>query len=173
MRNGSIVSVLAFCVLTPLLAHSQPAGLPPVPSAIRNARTVFVSNAGADSGLFPQPFTGDPNRGYMEFYSNLKATGQFQLVDDPAAADVVVELQLTAPSGPSKPNKINGAADPLPMFRLTIWDRKTHFVLWTLTESIDFALTQKSHDRNFDSALDAIVEDFERLTGKTPPAARP
>jgi len=36
----------------------------PVPPAIFAAKKIFVSNAGADSGLFPSPFSGDPNRGY-------------------------------------------------------------------------------------------------------------
>jgi hypothetical protein len=39
----------------------------PVPPAITLAKTIFVSNAGANSGLFPDPFSGDPSRPYMEF----------------------------------------------------------------------------------------------------------
>ena len=38
----------------------------PVPAAITSAKTIFLSNAGADAGLFPEPFTGDPSRGYNE-----------------------------------------------------------------------------------------------------------
>jgi len=53
---------------------------------------------------------------------------------------------------------------------LVIYDGKTHYVLWTITESIAVAMLQKSHDRNFDDALTAILVDFETLTGK-PPAA--
>jgi hypothetical protein len=92
------------------------------------------------------------------------------LVNNPAQADLVLELQLTAPNGPTNANKQNGASDPLPMFRLVIYDGKTHYVLWTITESIAVAMLQKSHDRNFDDALTAILVDFETLTGK-PPAA--
>lgn len=141
----------------------------PVPLAIQSAKSVFVSNAGSDSGLFPEPFSGDPNRTYNEFYADLKSSGQFQLLNDPAQADLVLQVRLTAPYGPTNANKQNGAADPRPMFRLVVYDRKTHFVLWTCTQSIGLAFLQKTHDHNFDEALGNLVDDFLRVAGK--PAA--
>jgi len=140
----------------------------PIPAAIPSAKTIFISNAGSDSGLFPEPFSGDPNRAYTQFYASLKASGKYELVSDPAEADLVLELQLSAPNGPSSGNKVNGASDPVPMFRLVIYDRKTHYVLWALTESIDIAFRQKTHDHNFDQALLDLTAAFERITGKSP-----
>jgi hypothetical protein len=145
-------------------AHDQ---VGPVPPGILAAKSIFVSNAGADSGMFPSPFTGDPDRAYTEFYAALKATGDYQLADDPSQADLVLELQLIAPNGPTNPNKINGAADPLPRFRLIVYDRKTHYILWTVTESIDAADSQKSHDKNFDLALTEVLNEFLYIGGKT------
>lgn len=139
----------------------------PVPPALMSARTIFVSNAGSDSGLFPQPFTGDPDRPYTEFFQALRATGDFMLVADPAQADLVLELRLTAPYGPSNPDKQYGASDPLPMFRLVIYDGKTHFVLWTITRSVDVAILQKTHDKNFDLALSDILDGFLEIAGKS------
>lgn len=136
----------------------------PVPPALLNARRVFISNAGADSGLFPHPFNGDPDRGYSEFYAAMKSWGRYELVPDPNDADLVFELRLMAPNGPQSPNKQNGAADPLPMFRLVILERKSHYVLWALTESIEFAFLQKTHDHNFDQALANLTADMKRLT---------
>src|SRR5271168_857249 len=138
--------------------------LAPVPPALLNAKTVFISNAGADSGLFPHPFSGDPDRPYNEFYAAVQSWGRHQIVGDPSDADIVIELQLIAPPGPSSGNKVNGASDPLPMFRLVVYDRKTHYVLWALTESIMIAYLQKTHDNNFDLALNAITADLKRLT---------
>jgi len=135
----------------------------PIPPALRAATKLFISNGGADSGLFPAPFSGDPDRPYMEFYAALEGAGEYTLVSDPSDAELVLELHLTAPNGPSEPSKFKGAADPLPMFRLTIYDRKTHYVLWALTESVDVAFTQKGHDRNFDDAISRLVADFARV----------
>lgn len=143
----------------------------PVPPGLLAAKTVFVSNAGSDSGLFPSPFSGSPARPYAEFCAALKATGDYTLVTDPGQADLVLELQLTAPYGPSDANKVAGAADPLPMFRLVVYDRKTHFILWTLTESIESAVGQKIHDRTFDDALLGLQQKLDTLFGKAPPAA--
>jgi hypothetical protein len=174
IRRASL-SLVGSAVLSMTAAFAQVPAPPapgPVPPAILSAKNIFVSNAGADSGLFPEPFSGDPNRAYAEFYSMLKAEHQYELVSDPSQADLVLELQLTAPNGPTNANKQNGASDPLPMFRLTIYDRKTHYVLWELTESIEAALLQKTHDRNFDDALTDILLDFEALSGKAPPPAR-
>jgi len=141
------------------------ASLAPVPPALLNAKTVFISNAGADSGLFPHPFSGDPDRPYNQFYSAMQSWGRYEIVGDPSQADIVIELQLIAPPGPSSGNKVNGASDPLPMFRLVIYDRKTHYVLWALTESITVAYLQKTHDSNFDAALSALTQDLKRVTG--------
>jgi hypothetical protein len=140
------------------------ASLAPVPPALLNAKTVFISNAGADSGLFPHPFSGDPDRPYNQFYSAMQSWGRYEIVGDPSQADIVIELQLIAPPGPSSGNKVNGASDPLPMFRLVIYDRKTHYVLWALTESIMVAYIQKTHDNNFDSALTSLTQDLKRVT---------
>jgi hypothetical protein len=149
--------------------QAAPAAPAPVPQAILDAKKIFVSNAGANSGLFPSPFTGDTNRGYNQLYAGLKANGQYELVGDPAEADLVLELQLTAPAGSThsiNSNKVNGAADPVPMFRLVVYDRKTHYVLWAFTQSIEIAFLQKTHDHNFDDALTAVLLEFEALSGK-------
>jgi hypothetical protein len=90
------------------------------------------------------------------------------VVASPAQADLVFELRLTAPNGPSSANKQNGASDPLPMFRLIIYDRPTHYVLWALTESIEPAALQKTHDHNFDEALSTLLLDAGRLTKSLP-----
>jgi hypothetical protein len=142
----------------------------PIPRQLIVAKTIFVSNAGADSGLFPEPFTGDPDRPYTEFYAALKSTGDFTLIGNPLGADLVLELRLFAPYGPTNPNKQNGTADPRPMFRLVVYDGKTRFILWTVTSSIELAYLQKTHDKNFDTALSEVLNQFLKIAGK-PPAA--
>jgi hypothetical protein len=160
-----------FCIVMLFIAaaHAQQTTVhAPVPPALFTAKKVFISNAGSDSGLFPHPFSGDPDRPYSQFYATVQGWGLYDLVTDPAAADLVFELQLTAPNGPANADKQKGASDPLPMFRLVVYDRKTHYILWALTESIDSANFQKSHDRNFDDALAEITQDLKRLISKSP-----
>jgi len=160
--------VMSAMLLTTIVAFAQTPASAPVPAALLSAKAVFISNAGSDSGLFPEPFSGDANRPYSEFYSALKATGDYTLVADPAQADLVLELRLTAPYGPTNPNKQNGTSDPLPMFRLVVYDRPTHYILWTATQSVEVAYLQKTHDRNFDLALSALLNQFLVAAGKPP-----
>ena len=77
--------ILAF-LASPAFAQQMPAYTDPgpVPPAIASAKTIFVSNAGADAGLFPEPFSGDEARAYTEFFAALKATGGYALVADPS-----------------------------------------------------------------------------------------
>ncbi len=158
--------VVAFGLLSAGLLPAQNSSAPaaPVPAELQSARKIFVSNGGADSGLFPHPFSGDSNRGYNELFAALRGLGQFELVASPGQADLVLELRLVAPYGPTNQNKQNGTADPLPMFRLVVYDRPTHYVLWTFTDSIDVALKQQTHDHNFDESISNLVAEFRAVT---------
>ena len=64
----------------------------------------------------------------------------------------------------SRPDVRSFTTDPLPTFKLTIYDRPTHYVLWTISQTIDPANLQKTHDKNFDTALDSVVQQFEAIT---------
>ena len=136
----------------------QPATTPPgpVPPAILAAKKIFISNYGASS----QSFSGSQDRAYNQFYAALQGSGFFEMVGDPSDADLVLELQIYD-SGP-------GSAS----FRLLIYDRKTHFLLWTLLEPITVCARQKTCDSNFDEALLVLLLNFEKLAGKSPGAAR-
>jgi hypothetical protein len=117
------------------------------------------------------PFTGGQDRAYNQFYSDLERWGHYEIVSDPQQADLVFELQLTAPLGPAEASKQKGASDPWPMLRLVIFDRKTHYVLWALTESIEPANLQKTHDHNFDEALATLILDLKNLINSARAAA--
>lgn len=165
------VCLLMLATGTAQAAQASDTSPAPVPAAIFTSKRIFISNAGADSGLFPHPFSGRPDRAYNEFYGFMQGWGRYEIVATPAEADLVFELQLMAPNGPSNADKQKGASDPLPMFRLVIYDAKTRFVLWALTESIEGAYGQKPHDRNFDESLGMLVADLKQVTTRTPVTA--
>jgi hypothetical protein len=168
MKIRGMVLLLVGAMVLPLGMGAQVLPQPaPVPSKLM-AKNVFLSNAGADSGLFWSPFSGSPSRAYDYLYAALKKDGTYNLVMDPAQADLVFEVRVTAPSGPSNPNKVYGASDPLPMARLVVYDRPTHYILWADTQSIDVALLQKTHDANFDRALDRLLIDLKNVVSPNP-----
>ena len=137
----------------------------PVPALLLNGHRVFLSNGGADAGLFPHPFAGTQDRGYGMLYTAMAASGRFELVDSPAKAELVIQIELTAPNGPVSGNKVAGASDPLPTFKLTVFDQPTHYVLWTVSQTIDPANLQKTHDKNFDEALNSLLQELLLAAG--------
>jgi hypothetical protein len=172
----SLVAAIGLLMAICAGAQQEPAGVvaapaAPVPPQIFSAKKIFVSNGGAESGLFPHPFSGTPDRAYGGFYESVQQWGRYEIVSSPREAELVAELQLVGPSGPQNADKQKGASDPLPFFRLTIFDRETHFALWTFTETIYRANLQKTHDRNFDDALAALAGDLKKLAGGTSASA--
>ncbi|MFZ1085672.1 MAG: hypothetical protein WAN35_11965 [Terracidiphilus sp.] len=164
-------SIVCTALLSAVAASAQQTADPqpsPVPQAILSAKKVFVSYAGDGGGLFPRIFSGNPNRVYSQFYATLKSANQFELVSDPSDADLVFELHLDVPiarfglEGTDR----EFAAAPEFVFRLEIYDRKTHYILWTIDQSIGWADLQKNRDHNFDGALLVLMEKFQQLTGK-------
>ncbi len=173
LPGASVLSAVMLLTVPSLAQQSAPPAAAPVPPAILSASRVFISNAGADAGLFPSLFSDTPDRGYNQFYAALKNQGSYQLVNDPSQADLVLELDLTVPYGLSNADRQRGDSAHQPMFRLSVYDAKTHYVLWAFTESIEPAYLQKSHDHNFDIALAALVRDFLTLAGKTSSPVQP
>jgi len=150
----------------PIKATNRPQGVnAPVPALLTTGRKVFLSNGGADAGMFPHPFTGTQDRAYAYVYKALAASPRFEMVASPAEADLVMEIQLTPPNGPLGDNKVKGTSDPLPTFKLTVYDRPTHYVLWTVTQTVDEAERQVTHDKNFDAALDSLLSELAAATG--------
>jgi hypothetical protein len=139
----------------------------PLPPALATATSVFVSNAGSESILFPECFSGDPDRPYTEFFSALKSSDRFTLAPGPAQADLVLELQLTARTSVSPFLE----TQPLAMFRLVVYEGKSHYVLWAVTHSIEFGFLQKARDKNFDAALADVLTQFLQISSKTPAPA--
>ena len=162
--RAGMIAVFLLLICGACVAQPPETAASPVPPAISSAKTVFLANGGADGGLFPEPFSGDPNRGYFSLYTQLKAMGKYDLVDDPSQADLVVNISLVAPTGPHNDQKTLGTADPLPFFRLVIYDAKSHFALWTITEPIYIAFRQKTHDKNFDDAMTNVTADLKALS---------
>jgi hypothetical protein len=92
MMPFRLISLCVVALLSCVFAVGQEPVTPasaPVPSLLLNAKKVFISNAGADSGLFPHPFSGDPDRAYNQFYADVASWGRYQMVSTPGEADLV------------------------------------------------------------------------------------
>lgn len=135
-------------LFTAALGAQPPAPAAPVPAALLSAQKIFLSNGGSP---MEGSLSGWPNRAYNDFYLALKSEGKFALVDDPSLADLVLTVQ---------------PSDQLE-FKLTIVDRKSQFLLWTLFQPVQICTLQKTCDKNFDTAMASLVKQFDQLTAKS------
>lgn len=94
-----LVAVSLLLALLPLACAREtppPSPQPPpdVVTRVTAAKTIFLSNAGANDS-FGYEIPGGPNVSYNELYAALKQWGYFQLVDSPAHADLIFQIRGT------------------------------------------------------------------------------
>src|SRR5579863_1481465 len=122
----------------------------PIPEEIAAAKTIFISNLGADPGgveiLLDE--IKDPGALYNRFYAAMKSWGHFQVVERPADADLVITLNLV--EHPSFAPRMN----------LVIFDEKSHFPLWTISEPLQSAVRKATWQKNFSTCINSLIEDF-------------
>ncbi|MGP0017367.1 MAG: hypothetical protein ACLPHP_02265 [Candidatus Sulfotelmatobacter sp.] len=154
LKSLSIASVLAISVWA-----QQPQEMPaaPVPAQIGSAKRAFISNAGEET-IFRLPkdamYGGGPNRAYNQFYAAMKSWGRYQLVSAPADADLAFQIGLNDKGdGPSAVSQL----------KLVVLDPKTHVALWTVTKFVEPAGMAKNREKNYDLAMDALMDDVKSI----------
>jgi hypothetical protein len=164
-------AIAAACALEPGTRAQQARDvLPaPLPAQIYSGKKVFVSNAGGDINHL---YSGEPERLYNQFYAALKSWGRYDLGGSPAEADLVFEISFRNPfvgefvSGDGGQPSVSSRAVTDPQFRLAIVDPGTRVTLWVFTEHIQPAVLQGNRDKNFDQAVNAIVNDLRNVAGQ-------
>jgi hypothetical protein len=135
----------------------------PVPAPIIHAKTVFISNSGSECNPFGwEPLTGGADKPYDKFYDAVKNWGRYEVVSAPGEADLVFEIHFSCP--PFFEEKTTRAD---PQLRLMILDPKTHILLWAFTEHMNAAWRKGNRDKNFDEALDKVVNSLKTLAAQT------
>ena len=142
----------------------------PLPAQIYSGKKVFVSNAGGDNNHL---YSGQPERLYNQFYAALKSWGRYDLARSPAEADLVFEISFRNPFIGEQVSGGGGGNTPVssrafndPQFRLVIFDPGTRVTLWAFTEHIEQALLQGNRDKNFDQALNYLINDLRNVAGQ-------
>jgi hypothetical protein len=172
MRTKLLVfSVLVgIFALVPILGAEQfkPPAAAPVPPQIAAARSIFIANGGGaslDDVIDATAFNGGPDRPYDQFYAAMKGWGRYQIASSPAAADLVLQISWDLSD--------TGLKLPvLGQLRLLVIDPKTDVTLWTLTEYVRGAVLLGNRDKNFNYAMDVIVNRLKALEAPRPAAAQ-
>lgn len=143
-----------------------PAPPAPIPAQILAAKKVFVANGGVDGMAEDDPiFSGGSDRAYNQFYARVKDLGHFEIVGSPAEADLLLEIRQEVLTVTLRGEV--GRSDT-PVFHLQIRDPKTNALLWAFHLHFKFGGGQANSDRNFDQAVDRLVNDLRILVAPSP-----
>jgi hypothetical protein len=142
----------------PVPTSTQPAS-PAVIARVTAAKTIFLSNAGANDS-FNNEITGGPNVAYNELYAALQQWGYFQLVDSPAHADLIFQIRGTELA----PN----LAQTVDNLHIIAQQHAPHLVLTILSPSdatpIDTITTLAGRGTNISKGTIAFAQSIEWLT---------
>jgi hypothetical protein len=133
----------------------------PVPAQILTGQKVFISNAGYDAvsrAAFDRAH--EPNRPYNDLYAAMKKWGRYELASAPADADLVFAIRFT-----SRIDSCDKITSYQPELELTIFDTKSHFALWTITEPVAGAMRKSTWDHNFDQGVTALIDELKVIAG--------
>ena len=162
-RSTTAIAVFLLCTLG-LAASPNKKDVPtaPLPSAITNAKTIFVSNGGGS------------NLAFDAFYAKMKEWGKYQIVGSPAEADLIVELAYrVVDEGPrvwSTTNTYNNTTHIHSVeikdaqVVLTIYDAKSKTSLWSETDHRKPAGRQKNIDKEIVNSAERLVGDLKHRT---------
>jgi hypothetical protein len=168
--NHSRTSIATYsailCILLLLnqsLASASPAPQPQsaLPSQIRTAHSIFLANAGAQTG-----FPYDPSVAYQQFADDLQAWGRFTLAATPSEADLIFELRSAAPVGSVVVNQGTGGSYRLPELQLTIIDPHTQTRLWVLSEPVYQTRSRKDKTDWFTVSVSNLTTRVKQLDGE-------
>ena len=84
----------------------------------------------------------------------------------PADADLVFEIRFSAPLA-----DFGNTVMYEPQLGLSVFDTRTHFVLWTLTEPVQGAFRKVTWGKNVHPGVESLLAEIKRLAG-TPLSAR-
>ena len=133
----------------------------PVPAPILRGKRAFISYELGAVTVFPDNYSGGPERAYSEFYSQMSAWGHYQLVDDPKDADVIFAVRFVAQD------------QYYPQIRLGITNPQG-ISLWGFVEAVDPAIFKRHRDNSFTLTVKQLVSDVQTLVqpGASTPAIR-
>jgi hypothetical protein len=151
LEAGMLFVMIAVAVNAQSAKNAMPAPAP-VPEQIAKAKTVFVSNAGADGA---EIYSGGVDRPYNQFYAAMKSWGRYELKPAPAGSDLVFELLFTTVP-----------TEPFSRLRLTILDPATHAALWSFTAHVKPAIRQSTGDGNLDDAMASLIASVKEVVAR-------
>ena len=163
----SCTALLLLCRLAGFAQEKTRKDIPsaPLPSAVVQAKKAFLLNGQTSS----QYLTKNGNAlAFDTLYADMRTWGKFDLVDSPANADIVIELQYRPYSAGSRSFGVyNPSSDTVQThavdrfgadFALVVYDARSKDQLWTVTDPPGAARTVKNQQKEVIKSIDRLVD---------------
>jgi hypothetical protein len=158
-----LILILSIAALPSLPAQQPKNAAAPIPATILNAKRILITNGGSDiTGWQVFQRAGTPNEPYNAFYLAMKDWAHYELVNDPANADLVFEISFAAPLTDTV--KLSTYS---PHLRLTIIDAKTHVILWSMLAPVEGAFRKVTWEKNYASGVTNLMTQLKTFTVST------
>jgi hypothetical protein len=138
----------------------------PLPTAVANARKVFLSNGGGS------------DLAYDAFYAAMKDWGRYEIVGSPDEADLIVELAYRVQSAGTRvwgssqastqtyggtiqttgTTHLHSREIPDPQLVLTVYDAKAKASLWSEVDHRRLARRQRNREKETINSAERLVE---------------
>jgi hypothetical protein len=149
--NHRITAISFALLISSLRLTAQAIPAHPLPTQLASATKVFISNAQDEDAA-------EATQAYDLLYQDIQAIPRYQIVLDPAAADLILELNY-------RDNPTGGVHS----FAMFILDPRTRTILWACSSGIDFVAVT-GRDKNIQKAIASIATEFNAITA---PASGP
>lgn len=179
-QTSSLCLLLTTIALSCALPASSQTPQPPAPDVVARvtaAKTIFLSNAGAND-YFNGQIPGGPNVSYNELYAALQQWGYFHLTDSPAHADLIFQIR-GAEAMPELTPAADGNIIPrqhAPRFELTILDPHSNPAAPTPIDTIT-AMAGRANDIPkgtiaFAQSIEWLTYQISKLVNVPPPSSK-
>jgi hypothetical protein len=163
MRRLIVISALA--VLATLLPAQSRKDIPqaPAPAVLSSAHKVFLANGGGNDLAFDA------------FYSAMKKWGQYQIVDAPDDADLVLQVACRIQSvdrntwsDVAQNDFVDSRSPVLNLLQLSIIDARRNLPVWSTVDFIRPALTNGNNQKESILSAGRLVDSLKsRVTTAT------
>ena len=130
-----------------------------MPTQLVSASKVFIASAGELNNA-------DSAYAYDSFFQHLSGAKRLHPVLIPADADLILELQHVGRVTSVSVTNGGGYSSTSDDLRLTIFDPRSHAILWTLIENVRFATRHATYNSNLDDAVTKLVADLNEITAQ-------
>ena len=138
---------------------------------VRSAKTVFVVNGGSNDN-FLNVIPGDANTCYNEFFTSLAGSRRFRMLDDPAAADLILVIRCSQAvdyERSASRNRLWDEVDDAPLVSLAVFTPGTQQPLYAITQPAGRGSNIPKGKVAFANSINALTAKLLEL-GSSPPA---